>query len=164
MRWSCEEVADALVVRIVGERRRGDVWEVIGSLVLIGLIDFFASRMWLRVGALVLGGSYAVFRVCRVQFGVTELRVDADAVTLTQELFGLRRSKRFPRADVEKLGYLPETQNEDPALAMMIRTLVWPKRAAYGMGTEEADRLLMAVAASESWIAPKTLRVGTSLF
>jgi len=164
MQWSCEESAGALVARMAGERRRSDVWEVIGSLVLTGLIDFFVSRMWLRVGALALGGSYAVFRVCRVQFGVTELRVDADAVTLTQELFGLRRSARFPRADVEKLGYLRETRDEDAALAMMIRTLVCPKRTAYGMGPEDADRLLMAVAASESWIAPKTLRVGTPLY
>lgn len=164
MRWSCEEVAGALLVRVVGERRRGDVGQVIGSLVLMGVIHFFFSGMWLRVVAVALGGSYAVFRVCRIQFGVTELRVDADAVTLSQELFGLRRSARFPRADVEKLGYLPETRNEDAALAMMIRTLVWPKRLAYGMGAEDADRLLMAVAASDSWIAPKILRVGTPLF
>jgi hypothetical protein len=52
-------------------------------------------------------------------------------------LFRLRRSKSFPRGDVEKRGYMPGSQNEDPSLAMMIRSLLMPKRFAYGMSPDE---------------------------
>lgn len=158
--WQDEE----FIVRVSGDRQPLAVYRIFGSLLFATLADLLIRHSGLRAGAITAGGTYAVYNVCDVQFGVSEMRVANDAITFKRTLAGIRRSRTFPRSEVEKLGYLKGTDKEYPALGVMIRSLIMPFHFAKGISYEEAKELFAAIGASGSWLKTKTLDIDHPLF
>ena len=92
------------------------------------------------------------------------MRVDERSITFVRRIARFKRSRTFPRSDIEKLGYLRGNDKEYPALGIMIRTLIMPFHFGKGIAYEEAKSLLSKIAASDTWLASKTLSVDRPLF
>jgi hypothetical protein len=152
------------IVRVVGDRRPSAVHRIVGSLLFSALADLLIRHSGLRAGAIAAGGTYAVYNVCDVQFGVSEMHVGKDTITFKRSLGVLKRSRTFPRSEVEKLGYLRGSNKEYPALGMMVRSLIMPFHFAKGISYEEAKDVFAAISASNTWLSAKTLDIDRPLF
>jgi len=152
------------VVRISGNRQPFAVYRIIGSLAFAACAEILVRRSWLQGAAVTTGGTFAIYNICDVQFGISEMRVDESSITFTRRITKFKRSRSFPRSDIEKLGYLRGNDKEYPALGMMIRTLIMPFHFGKGIAYEEAKSLLSTIAASNTWLASKTLSVDRPLF
>ena len=158
--WQQEE----FIVRISGDRQPFAVYRILGSLIFATLADLLIRHSGLRAGAIAAGGTYAVYNVCDVQFGVSEMHVAKDTITFKRTLAGLNRSRTFPRSEVEKLGYLKGSDKEYPAIGIMIRSLIMPFHFAKGISYEEAKELFATIGTSNSWLKTKTLDIDHPLF
>jgi hypothetical protein len=136
----------------------------LGGVVVIVVFHYWADRSNVRDWGQVIGYFWAIGTVMRQQFGVSELIVDPEFVTLNRHTLGIGRSRRFPRADVERLGYLIGNKYDDSALGLMVRTVMMPLHFAHGINIQEADLLLKKLQLSGSWMGPLIRVVGTPLF
>ena len=154
----------AFVVRIQGERQKFAVLRIVGSIFLTACVETLVRHSLFIGGAVLLGGCFATYKICEVQYGISEMRVEENRIRFVRSIFGIKRSSSFPQSDVEKLGYLKESEREPSALGMMIRTLIMPFLFARGISPEEASKLLTEITSSGSWLASKALSVDRQLF
>jgi hypothetical protein len=159
------EVSDGnFVVTIRGEKRKNALFHLLATGVFLAAVHFFIYRSTARLLAEFIGVSWALFIVLRQQFGTSILTVTKDFVSLNRHVFGAGRTRRFPRSDVERLGYEPEAGQDDAALALMVRTVMMPLRFAHGISPSEAEQVFSSLKSGECWIGNEIRSVGTAMF
>lgn len=156
--------AEKFSIRVQGERRSSAIFHILAGAIFIGAVHYLIYGSIARLCAEAAGFSWVIGTVLRQQFGVSELTVDSDGVTLNRHTFGVGRTKRFPRADVERLGYEVGDRYDDAALGLMIRTVMMPLRFAHGIQPSEVTLLFDALRTSGSWLGGFVRSVGIPLF
>jgi len=151
-------------LRIQGERRSSAIFHLLAGVAVILIFHYCLDRGNIRDWGQVIGYSWAIGTVMRQQFGVSELIVDSEFVTLNRHTLGIGRSRRFPRADTERLGYLAGDKYDDSALGLMVRTVMMPLHFAHGINAQEATLLFQELRLSGSWMGLLIRSVGTPLF
>jgi hypothetical protein len=164
MECSTEVSKDNFVVTIRGEKRKGAIFHLFATGVFLAAVHFLIHRSEVRLIAEFVGVSWALFIVLRQQFGISVLTITEDFVYLNQHVFGAGRTRRFPRSDVERLGYEPEAGQDDAALALMVRTVMMPLRFAHGINPSEAEQVFSSLRSGDCWIGSEIRSVGTAMF
>ena len=164
MKWTAETAENQVVVTLIGERRKSTVFHILGVAIFAAAIHFLVYRSTERLIGESIGYSWAFFVVIRQQFGKSVIRVTSDSVALSRTILGMGRSLEFPRVDVERLGYEPDSGPDDSALALMARTIMMPMRFAHGITPAEATGVFAKLHACECWIAGLIRPVGTPMF
>ena len=152
------------VVTVVGEKRKSALLHLLATGIFVAAVHFLIYRSSVRLLAEFLGVSWALFIVLRQQFGTSIFKVTKDFVYLNRHVFGAGRTRRFPRSDVERLGYEPEAGPDDAALALMVRTVMMPLRFAHGISPSEAEQVFSSLKSGECWIGNEIRPVGTAMF
>ncbi|HSY36453.1 MAG TPA: hypothetical protein VK814_11935 [Acidobacteriaceae bacterium] len=164
MHWEITKDSNLLTLRLQGERRRSDIVHFIAvAICLVGMHFCFGERIE-RVIGLTLGLSWATFILVRQQFGTSTLSAGDDTITLDRRTLGIGRTRRFKRSDAERLGFEAANQQEDAALALMVRTVMMPMRFSHGITPDEATAVFAKVKESDSWLAGFIRPVGTPMF
>ena len=164
MKWAAETAENQVVVTLIGERRKSTVFHILGVAIVIAAIHFLVYRSTERLIGESIGYCWAFFVVIRQQFGKSVITVTSDSVALSRTVFGVGRDRHFPRIDVERLGYEPDSGPDDSALALMARTVMMPMRFAHGITPEEASEVFAKLHSCECWIAGEIRTVGTAMF
>jgi hypothetical protein len=168
MRWETHFQDQTLVLTVRSEERKSRVLFLLTICLVLSAAQFFFSPaggvlIWCTLGFL-----WASLELLRREFATSVLAVNRDTVSLSREVLGLGRARIFARSDVERLGYLPGVQdaefNEDPALAIMVRTVVLPLTFAHGMSRTEAEKVFASIKSSGCWIADVIRPVGMPMF
>jgi hypothetical protein len=152
------------VVTVKGEKRKSALFHLLAAGIFVAAVHFLIYRSTARLLGEFLGVSWALFIVVRQQFGTSIFTVTTDFVYLNRHIFGAGRTRRFPRSDVERLGYEPETGQDDAALALMVRTVMMPLRFAHGISPSEAEQVLSSLKSGECWIGNEIRPVGQEMF
>jgi len=144
------EVSDGNFVTIRGEKRKSESLSSTCYRVFLAAVHFLIYRSTARLLGEFLGVSWALFIVLRQQFGTSVLTEGLRVFEPT--CLSCRRTRSFPRSDVERLGYEPEAGQDDAALALMVRTVMMPLRFAHGISPSEAEQVFSSLTSGECWI------------
>jgi hypothetical protein len=105
-------------------------------------------------------------------FGEDRLTVTPDYVALERNILIVRRTTKFPRADVERLGFIPEFANQwwntrnrqERALGLMVRTRIMPIQFAHTISIAEVEQVFSELRRNGSWLAEFIRPVGESIY
>jgi hypothetical protein len=159
-----EILQGSLVVTVKGEKRKRALLHLLAAGIFVAAVHFLIYRSTAKLLGEFLGVSWALFIVLRQQFGTSIFTVTDDSVYLNRHLLGAGRTRRFPRSDVERLGYEPEDGQDDAALALMVRTVMMPIRFAHGISPSEAEQVFLSLKSGECWIGNQIRPVGKAMF
>ena len=161
----CEttSTAERFCVRMHGVKNRRSLLKLVAAILLITIFEY-EFHGWLQTIGRGLGSLWALYTVLRAQFSMTELTGDRQYLFLRRKLFSFHRTRRFPRSDVEWVGFEPGNQYDDSALGLMVRTNVMPVRFAHGISASEASDVFTELKTSDCWLAPHIRAVGVALF
>jgi len=101
-------------------------------------------------------------------FSISSLTITSDSLILNRRMFGISRTRTFPKSEVERLGYEPEfryrSSHQDSALAIMVRDDIMPVRFAQTLLPADAEAIFVQLKECGSWVAELIRPVGTPMF
>jgi hypothetical protein len=105
-------------------------------------------------------------------FGEDRLTVMPDYVALERNILLVRRTTKFPRTDVERLGYIPEfgiywwnfKNRQERALGLVVRSRVMPVQFAHTISIAEVEQVFSELRQNGSWLAELIRPVGESIY
>jgi hypothetical protein len=152
------------VVTLRGGKRKRVVLHLLATGIFLATVHLLIYRSKVRFIAELGSALWALFIVLRQQYGTSVLTIAGDFVSLNRHVLGAGRTRRFPRSDVERLGYEPEAGQDDAALALMVRTVMMPLRFAHGITPPEAEQVFSSLESGGCWIGSQIRPVGTAMF
>jgi len=122
--------------------------------------------------SIVIGGalfaSVLILVALHRMFSISSLTITPDALILNRRIFGIGRTRTFPRGEVERLGYEPEFRgnrsHQDSALAIMVRNDIMPIRFAQTLLPADAEAVFAQLKQAGSWVAELVRPVGAPVF
>jgi len=168
MKITFDRKSNGLAIRFVEEKTAGRWLRLVIVLLIAFLLGTYLAFVLPEVVAWVIFGIYSLgflFVALRNLFGVYELDISTEGLTLKRGLGPFASNCHYMCADVDWLAFSPEVNayrnHQDSSLAILVRQNVTARAFAHTITPHEATLVFDELRAGPDWIARLIRPVGT---